>query len=203
MTEADHRAGADLAYLSQLTRDDGRVLRASSIGLMTAGTVFGLMMLRTYLMSTGRLEWPTSLQRWIPLDAILLFVVVLSISFVASRRSRERSLPAANATSRALWAAWAGLGIGYLVTQVAFQLAGIPAFAVMALFAFWGGGWLVTWAIYRRGWLLLVAAACYATVPMLSLLREAPERTLLLSAAFFGLVALPGYGVYRRLSTRD
>jgi hypothetical protein len=68
----------------------------------------------------------------------------------------------------------------------------------IALFAFWGSGWFVVWAIYRRGWQLIVTLACYAVVIITGLLWDSPYRGFVGPFGFFALVGAPGILVYRQ-----
>lgn len=199
MTDDLEKLKDDISFMRQLATDDGRVLAASGIGLMVAGAVFGLVTLRAALIGRGWLVWPGVLVPLMPFDGVVLFFVILltCLRFMAGRgKGFERPNP--NAASRAMWASWAAVGAGYGITQVALTLAGDSSLAVVPLFAFWGSGWFVVWAIYRQLWQLVVTLACFVTVVVMSLIFDTTYRTFVLALGFFVLVAAPGVLVYRQ-----
>lgn len=198
MTNDIERVKDDIAFMKELAKDDGNVLLASGIGLVVGGTVFGLMILRSFLIAAGWLVWPEALQPLLPFDGVVLFFAIfIGIALVSGKRNDFRRLTV-GATSRALWASWAAVGIGYLIAQIALSAAGFSAIAGITLFAFWGGGWFVVWAIYRQARFALVTIACYAAAIGAGLLWQTPYGTLVLACGFFLLVALPGVLVVRR-----
>lgn len=187
----------DISYLKEIAGDDGTVLRASGIGLMVGGIVFPLVGLRHYLITNGIIDWPDALEFLIPVDGIVLFFITLFISFYLDGQGRKAAPLKVNAASRAMWVGWAAVGFGYLVTQIAMSQAGEGSLAVLTLFAFWGGGWAVVWAIYRHGLLLVLTIACYVLTILAGVFWESEARILLMFAGWFGLVALPGFFIYR------
>jgi hypothetical protein len=196
MTQDIERLKDDIAFIKGLAKDDGSVLFASGVGLAVGGIVFGLMILRSFLISIGWLEWPAPLRPFMSFDAVVLFFAIfIAIAMRFGKRPRQTAV---GATSRAMWASWAAVGVGYLSAQIALSAAGVGDLAGITLFAFWGGGWVVVWAIYRQAGFALVALACYATAIGAGLLWGTPYRTLLLAIGFFVLIALPGAAVIRR-----
>lgn len=201
MTNDIERMKDDIAFIKGLAKDDGSVLLASGIGLIVGGIVFGLMILRQFLLSSGWLVWPEALRPLMPFDSVVLFFAIfIGIALRAGKRADVRHVTI-GATSRAMWASWAAVGIGYLIAQVGLSAAGSADLAGVTLFAFWGGGWFVVWAIYRQVRFAAVAIACYATAVGAGLLWETPYGALLLAFGFFVLVALPGVLVVRRART--
>lgn len=198
MTNDIERVKDDIAFMKELAKDDGSVLLASGIGLVVGGTVFGLMILRSFLMASGWLVWPEALRPLLPFDGVVLFFAIfIGIALRSGKRSDFRQMTV-GATSRALWASWAAVGIGYLTAQIGLSAAGASNLAGVTLFAFWGGGWFVVWAIYRQARFALVTMACYATAIAAGLLSPTPYGVLVLACGFFLLVALPGVFVVRR-----
>ena len=200
MTDKDiQRAKDDLNFMRELAADDGKVLEASGVGLMVAGFVFGLWALRFTLIDRGWLAWPEVLAPLVPFDGVVVFFVILFSCFIVmGKRSGIKDIPSPNAASRAMWAAWAAAGAGFGLTQIGFSFAGGSTMTGIPLFAFWGSGWLVVWAIYRRGWQLLVTLGCYATVIVMGLLWDSPYRGFVVPFGFFALVGVPGILVYRQ-----
>lgn len=200
MTHDDiERTKDDLSFMRELATDDGKVLEASGVGLMLAGLVFGLMALRLTLIDHGWLVWPAVLEPLMPFDAVVLFFVTLFACFhVMGRKSGMHEMPSPNAASRAMWAAWAAAGAGFGLSQIGFSFAGGTDMSGIPLFAFWGSGWLVVWAIYRRAWQLVVTIACYTVVIATGLLWDSPYRGFIVPFAFFAVVGAPGILVYRQ-----
>ncbi len=200
MTHDDFtKARDDLSFMRELAADDGKVLEASGVGLMLAGLVFGLMALRANLIDQGWLVWPDALVPLMPFDGVIVFFVSLFSCFVVmGRRSGVREIPSPNAASRAMWAAWAAAGAGFGLSQVGFTFAGGSEMNGIPLFAFWGSGWFVVWAIYRRSWQLWVTIACYAIVIVTGLLWDSPYREFVVAFAFFAVVGAPGVLIYRQ-----
>ena len=193
------KARDDLSFMRELAADDGKVLEASGVGLMLAGLVFGLIALRANLIDQGWLVWPAVLEPLMPFDGVIVFFVSLFSCFVVmGRRSGVREIPSPNAASRAMWAAWAAAGAGFGLSQVGFTFAGGSEMNGIPLFAFWGSGWFVVWAIYRRGWQLWVTIACYAIVIVTGLLWDSPYREFVVTFAFFAVVGAPGVLIYRQ-----
>jgi hypothetical protein len=192
MSDDTLRIRDEISYIRGMVEDDGSVLRASGIGLVVAGSVFGLAALRSYGLASGWLRWPAALLPW---DAVALFFLVLLPTLATRARSRGRTF-AMNATSRTVWASWAAVGIGYMVSALSLSFAGSHA-AGSVLFAFWGSGWFIAAAAYRRAGFAIVALGCYLVAIGSGLLSGRPEELLLQAVALWGLVALPGVMVLR------
>lgn len=200
MTNEDlQRAKDDLSFMRALAADDGKVLEASGVGLMLAGAVFGLWTLRFALIDKGWLVWPEALKPLMPFDGVVLFFVILFTCFYfMARKSGMHKMPSPNAASRAMWAAWAAAGGGFGLSQIGLTFAGASAFHILPLFAFWGSGWFVVWAIYRQAWQLVVTIGCYVAVVVMGLLWGSPYVGFVVPFGFFALVGAPGILVYRQ-----
>ena len=202
MSDDLERMKDDISFMKGLARDDGRVLLASGLGLVIGGVVFGLMVLRSTLMSHGWLDWPEFLRPLIPFDAVVLFFAAFIAIGARWRVRADFQRLTVGATSRAMWASWAAVGIGYLAGQTGLSMGGSSDLAGIVLFAFWGNGWFVVWAIYRQPWLLVVAVGCYATAIAAGMLWHTLYGDLLLALAFWTLVALPGVFVVKHARSR-
>lgn len=198
MNDKINQAKDDLSYMKQLASDDGSVLRASGIGLMVAGIIFPLIGLRQFLIDQGWLDWPDALEPVMPFDGVILFFTILFVCFFLDGKGKATTWPPrTNAVSKAMWASWAAVGFGYLAVAIGMGQAGMPELAPLTLLAFWGGGWLVVWAIYRNAWLLIVALGCYASTIVMGVLWDSEIRSLVMPIIFMALVALPGFVIYR------
>jgi hypothetical protein len=188
----------EISFIRGLVEDDGSVGRASGIGLLVAGTVFGLAALRTFVLQSGWMRWPVTLQPFLPWDAVVLFFLVLLPLLALQGQGRPAHAAAAiSATSRAVWASWAAVGTGYGVAALSLTLAGSHASGSI-LFAFWGSGWLIAAAAYRRARFALVALGCYLVALLSGLLSGRPSEALVQALALWLLVALPGLLVLRQ-----
>jgi hypothetical protein len=191
----------DIAYIRGLVEDDGSVLHASAIGLTVAGSVFGLAALRAFVLNSGWLQWPAVLRPLMPWDTPLVFFIVLLTALSLTSRGRPVSFAAISAASRTVWAGWAAVGFGYVAAAVSLSLAGMRDSSGVA-FAFWGSGWLMAAAAYRRGLLLAIGIACYGAVIALGLLTGTVYEPLAMAVAFWLLVALPGLMLLRESGRR-
>lgn len=197
MSEDIRRIREEISFIRELAEDDGSVQRASGMGLFVAGCVFGLAALRAFAIGRGWLHWPEALLPW---DAPALFFLVLLPALALRSRRRAPRAVAINATSRAVWAGWAAVGVGYAVAALSLSLAGVHA-AASIVFAFWGCGWLIAAAAYRRGSYLTVALGCYVVAPVMGLLAGGRYEALLMAVALWLLVALPGLLVIKQAQT--
>jgi hypothetical protein len=197
MSEDIRRIRDDISFIRTIMEDDGSVLRASGVGLLVAGTVFGLAALRSFALASGWLHWPQALQPFLAWDAPAAFFLVLLPVLATMSRGRSAQAAALSSTSRAVWASWAAVGIGYAVAAVSLSLAGSHA-AESVLFAFWGCGWFIAAAAYRRARFALVALGCYLVALGTGLLSGGPYEALLMAVALWVLVALPGLMVLKQ-----
>lgn len=193
----DHiqQAREDISFLRDLAGDDGSVLRASAIGLIVAGGVFGLATLRSFALSSGSLSWPHALRPLMPWDAVVIFIVVL-LSLLIGVGNKTRATRVIGSTSRTIWASWAAVGVGYVVAAFSLSMAGVHAGEII-LFAFWGSGWFIASAAYRRSEFAVLALACYAVAIAAGLLSGTRYEDLLIGLALLTLVALPGLRVLK------
>lgn len=191
----------DLAYIRGLVEDDGSVLRASAIGLSVAGSVFGLAALRAFALQSGLLQWPAILRPLIPWDVPVLFFSVLLPALALTSRGRPVSFAMISASSRTVWAGWAAVGFGYAVAAISMAIAGMHDVSGVAL-AFWGSGWLMAAAAYRRTQLLAIGIACYLAAIVTGVLAGTVYEALVLALSFWLLVGLPGLMMLRQTARR-
>ena len=78
------------------------------------------------------------------------------------------------------------------------QAAGFGQLTGITLFAFWGCGWFVVWAIYRQGWMLLVTIGCFIAPTLAGALRDQGAGSLVFGIGFLLLSALPGLLIIRK-----
>ena len=191
MPEDIQQLKADISFIRGLAQDDGSVLRASGIGLTTAGLVFGFTALRSFAIATGWLHWPEVLRPFMSWDATAVFLILVIALLALSRRSTGAGRALIDSTSRTVWASWCAVGAGYAVAALSMSVTGAHS-TTNILFAFWGSGWLIAAAAYWRLKFALFACGCYIVAIISGLLSSTPYRDLLIGVALFVLVALPG-----------
>jgi hypothetical protein len=198
VTEDIRQIRDDLSFMRSLMEDDGSVQRACGVGLLVAGSVFGLAMLRAFALDSGWLHWPEALRPLLPWDTPVLFFLILLPVLASQRKARgAHAVAAISATSRAVWASWAAVGVGCAVSAVSLSIAGMHAAGSLA-FTFWGSGWFIAAAAYRRATFAMVALGCYLTSLGAGLVSGGPYEALLMALGLWGLVALPGLMVLKQ-----
>ncbi len=180
----------DIAFIRALTEDGGSAMTRDAALLAAAGTIFGVTTFLYWLVFAGFLALPGGDWLWIAASA--LFVVVM---LIIRRGDARRGI-----ATRAMQAAWAGVGGGIIVAGVALAVAAarldLPVLAVgvfpIVLFTLYGAAWGVAAAVMRRGWVVLIAGGCFAAAVACGWVLGTPAEWLVLSGGLFVLVALPG-----------
>jgi hypothetical protein len=126
---------------------------------------------------------------------------VLLTALALGGRGRPVSFATISAASRTVWAGWAAVGFGYAAAAVSLTLAGMHDSSGVA-FAFWGSGWLMAAAAYRRVRFLAMCLACYLAAIALGMLTGTAYAALAMAVAFWLLVALPGLMMLRETRAR-
>lgn len=199
----------------QSIRDDAAFLRALAQGgaegsakdgaiLLAVGLIFGLVSVQYWVLESGLLfSTPRALLPWLWLDGVVPFLIVLAL---ISRRFRGR---APGAASRAVSAAWSGVGAAHIIAAVALAMGGLrlglPLLASWAfpvvLFTMYGAAWSVAFATRRRLTFALNAAGSYLVALLCGVVMGRAEEWLVLAGGLFLLVAAPG-AIMLRAATR-
>src|SRR5579863_1989961 len=103
----------DIAFIKALAEDNGRALGRDGAIMVAVGVVFGLNAFRYWGIEAGFLDWAKPTSNWMGLDALAVFLVVV---LVLKRRFRGA---ARSAASRAIVAAWGGVGVAFSVALIA------------------------------------------------------------------------------------
>lgn len=194
----------------QTIRDDAAFLRALAEGaargsgkdgamLAAVGLIFGLVAIQYWLVDSGRVAAPAAIEPWLWLDGFLPFLLA---AFLISRRFRG---DAPGATTRAMSAAWSGVGVSLCFAAFALALGGgrlglhrlAPWVFPLVLFTLLGAAWSVAFAARRRPIFAVSAAASYLAAILCGLVMGRPEEWLVLAGGLFLLVAAPGAGLLR------
>jgi hypothetical protein len=189
---------ADLAFVRGLTDDGGSALALTGALLVVVGAAFGLVNLQYWLVYRGILELPAAWVPWLWLEGAAVAVVAGGI---VSRRCATKP----SAASRGMLAAWTAVGIGITVAAVALAVGGqrlgvprlVPAVFPVVLFVLYGAAWWVAYAVTRRAWFGLVAAACFAASIGCALVMGGADEWLVLALGLFVLGAAPGIAIVR------
>lgn len=201
MTDIDesHLAREDLAFIKALVDKGEQVQLSGGILLLFGGAVYGLQCLFHWGDMSGRLKlggWDNLINGVLPTVA---FLIVLCIVLW-----RDRHQTYANAGTRALNAAFGGVGLANLFMNFVFGYAAftfkmwlIWMLYPIVLCALMGAGWYVFATVKRSLWAALNCAGWFAAALLLAWRIETPEYMLILAAALILLMAVPGYALMR------
>jgi hypothetical protein len=203
MTEKTEDTAADIAWMRRLAEEGSQTPMQGASILFAAGLIYGAASLVHWAILTGVLGLSEPFLGVTWLVATGLFLVTLTISIQALKRS-PGVMTAAN---RASGTAWAAVGWGIFALSMAMAVLGVRmggeavlvTFALMPsmIMVFYGMGWAVTAAMLRSRNLWLLAIGAFAAAPLLATLPGQPEQYLAYAAAMFLLMALPGWLLMR------
>jgi hypothetical protein len=189
----------DIAFLRAVVEDHDSTMALDGAILSAIGVIFGFVSLFYWSLSAGILSVPDAWSPWAWVTGVVALVPVLHL---LQRRFPKPSGPA----SRAMRAAWLGVGSGITVAAIAFALGAwrlqLSSFVLwsfpVVLFTLYGMAWSVAYAVRRRLAFALVAAGCYTAALACGFFMGQPEEWLLLSLGLWALVAAPGFAIVRR-----
>lgn len=198
MSEDLQALKADIGFLRELADDGGNAFARTGAVLVVVGVVFGLVNLQYWLVYAELLHVPGAWVPWLWLEGVLVLLVALPL---IGRRFPMRP----SAASRAMLAAWGGVGIGATAAGVALGIGAhrlgfpalVPAVFPVVLFTLYGAAWWVAFAVKRRAWFGFVAAACFIAAVGCGGLMGRAEEWLLVAIGLFVLGALPGLAIVR------
>jgi hypothetical protein len=203
MTDERESLRDDIAFLRDLARDDGSDLAREASNMIVIGLVFGAVTFTYWLVFSGYVALPPTVVSWLWAAGVALMILV----HMLLNRGVSR---ATGAASRAVAAAWGGIGVSLLAPCLGLMLGGARignAHLVLwifptILFTLYGAAWGVAWVVKRRQWLFNVAFACAMTAFVEGGLVSSPHQWLVLSAGLLLLVALPGAVILRQSRAR-
>lgn len=189
----------DLSYLRNLAESGRDAPLIAGPYLIAAGSWFAAASLA---------QWPVVLEL-LQLGAVqamvawLLAAVGFAVHLAILRRlDRHRSQSFGN---RAVNAVWQGVGFGIFafwlgVTIMAYQQGNDWVMNTIGLqvLSVYGIGWMVAAAMARRGWMQVVAALAFLTVPVLGSVMGSGHEYLVYAAALLATAVLPGYRLARQ-----
>jgi hypothetical protein len=192
-------AHSDIAFMRALAEDGAKASSASGAYLVAAGVIFGsASFIVSAFSGRGLMEsgWATP----------IVYLVAGMMMWLFVRTIRRRMGGDQGTASRAVGAAWRGVGFAVWAIAFAFMAVGFRTedWRVMrelapVVVALYGAAWLVAAAVSRQSWMNLVAYGAFATCVLLGWLWPQPTvMGYVLTAAVFGLTALPGLVMLRR-----
>ncbi|MFT3996781.1 MAG: hypothetical protein QM667_05180 [Asticcacaulis sp.] len=190
----------DLAFVRALVDQAPRTQASAGLLFMICGGIYGLQCLVYWGELAGLYSLP-------PLGGLLtaLVPVIVSVGAIIWVIVRAGPAPAAGVATRALNAAFSSTGLVNLVMILLFGVIATREKSMLiwliypaVICALQGGAWYVAYAIRRKVWLLAVACGWFAAAAVLGFVIERLELYLLiLSVALIGLMAVPGYVMWR------
>ena len=194
MTQDSASAREDLAFMRTLVEADGGRAQAS-MGLIfvIAGLIYGAQCLAQWAGLVGFVPAPLVLNLWVGLGPTVLCVAVIIAVSIRNGKIAQTS------TQRALNALFTSMGIANLPMVAVFGLVAtqrhdwtIWELYACVVFAFQGAAWLVTFALRKRLWTLVVALGWFATAIALSLELGTTDYILIAGFALILFMAAPG-----------
>jgi len=193
----------DLAFMKALVVESGRSQMTGGAIALAAGLLYGLQCLVLWAQITGVTRFSKSF--------MVLFFTVVSIAFLTVTGVvivRNRNIGQRGVGTRAINSAFAGAVVAIVVLC---STVGLVAWSERSI-TIWllypvtfcvvqGAAWYVAAILRKRYWLGLVAVGWYATAVGLGLLICSGNHgayLLLLAAALFVLLGLPGWVLMRQ-----
>jgi len=189
----------DIAFMKALTQDSVRATVRDGAILAAVGVIFGLTAFQYWLIFTGIVRIPSAWQPWMWMDGLVVFGIVLSLLMHHFRA------PAPSAATRAVTAAWGGVGTALSAAVVALVCGawrlGLSSLVIwvfpLVMFTLYGAAWGVAFAARRRSWFALIAGGCFIVAIACGFAMGMTEEWLVLSVGLFLLVAVPGFIIMR------
>lgn len=205
MTDDLANARADLAFLRNLAEGDHSPSVGFGILLMAGGLAYGIETLVHWLGVSGLFALPT----WVHLSAAILatggFLCVIAIVLWL-----ERNKPSQTVTRRAYEAAFQAAGLANISMVCVFAYNAFRAgdfmiwlYYVPVVFAIQGAAWFVAASLRRRAWYGAIALGWFLSAVALGLTIGSHLFNLVASVALLGLMALPGFILWRQARQAD
>jgi len=204
MTDPMASARDDLAFVRGLVSDSGQIQSSTGAAFLAGGLCYGGQCIAQGLLQVSAGFPGRDLVQLVAaiLPTVLFLVLIARISV----RARKAMMNAGTGVaSRALSTAFSSMGLSILVTGTVFAYVAIREhnmtiwlFHPIMVCVAQGIGWHMASSIRRRGWYEAVAVGWFATALVLAvLLHHVGYYILVIGAALFGLLALPGWVLWR------
>ncbi len=203
MTEHTDDPAADIAWMRRLAEEGAAAPMQGASILMSAGLIYGAASLFHWAQISG--VFPTSGLAigagWLAATALFL----LSLCLIVPRLKRgDGVMTASNRASATVWSAlaWGIFALFLSLAAVGWRTGEAGALLALslsmsAIMVFYGIGWAVTAAMYRRRMLWGLAIGSFAAAPLLAALTGHDAQYLAYAVALFALMAAPGFLLMR------
>jgi hypothetical protein len=191
----------DLAYLRSVVDSDrgAHVRYKFGVVYLVSGLVWGPYGLIIWA-NMGWFTLGKQLNGLLWLIVMVLFFGAMAWSAWGGRRAPRDTVP-----TRAFSAAFAGIGMSYLVMLTVLMWAAhklnngvfVIVYCVV-VFAGQGAGWYVFWVLRREPWIALVAIGWYVAALLTGFNMRMPDFLLYMGLSMLLLMALPGWLMIRR-----
>ncbi len=191
----------DIAYLRHLAEGAEGGAQLSGSILVAAAIIFGVANVSQYIAASAREAlWP-----WAPLVIWLVAAALFSIFLaLACRRFRGLAWRATTAT-RAVNAAWSGVGFGIFAIWAGLMAIGLTTGEWSAMMAMpivvasaYGAAWMVAATVTGRRWMTAVSILAYASAAALGAFMATPAFYLVFACLLVGCALIPGLILMRR-----
>jgi hypothetical protein len=192
----------DLAYLRSVVDSDrgAHVRYKFGVVYLVSGLVWGPYGLIIWAANMGWFTLGKQLNGLLWLIVMVLFFGAMAWSAWGGRRAPRDTVP-----TRAFSAAFAGIGMSYLVMLTVLMWAAhklnngvfVIVYCVV-VFAGQGAGWYVFWVLRREPWIALVAIGWYGAAVLTGFNMRMPDFLLYMGLSMLLLMALPGWLMIRR-----
>ncbi len=201
MTDEMQAIRDDLAFLKSLAADDGPLPRAMGLQLLIPGVLYGLAAVLAWAIMRGVVPLPASFAGQLGLWPTVIYMPILLLLIVMTRR------PPPGTATRAVVAAWSGVGLTTLSMVAAIFIGGarlhvdgIWQIWTSICFSLWGLAWWVLAVLRRDKAWFVVAAGSLLTAVINACLVGTPEHILVCGIGI--LFWLGGPGLIIALSPR-
>jgi len=201
----DHKTSADsaqkdLAFLRGLVNEAPKTQAAAGFLFIVGGLTYGVQCLAYWMQMAFKQVWPPLLWPIVSFSPTVIFLGFMGYVIWRDRKDTQHGV-----ATRALNAGFGGVGLANLSMCVVFGYVSSSEknFLIWLLYpavtaALQGAAWYMAYMIRRRLWLAVVSGGWFAAAIALGfLIRDLPNYMLVLSAALFGLMAVPGYIMMR------
>ena len=201
MTDEMQSIRDDLAFLKALANDDGPLPRMMGLQLLVPGVLYGVPTILAWAISRGLAPLPQSFAGQLGIWPTAIYLPILFVLLALTRR------PPPGTATRAIVAAWSGVGLTTLSMVAAIFIAGARLHVdgiwqvwTSVCFSLWGAAWWVLAVLRRDKSWFVVAAGSLITAVINACLVNTPE--VLLGCGLGILCWLGGPGLIIALSPR-
>lgn len=194
MSDRTQSVHADIAFMKALASDGGEVPAIAGAHLVAAGVIYGLPTVMAGAVLAGWIDLPRVWTNWAGWAPTLVYIPVMFVLIWVGRTAK------AGAASRAMAAAWGGIGLVTLTILASLVAVGWrlhdPRFLVHAwppvALALYAGAWLVFAIVRGRPRWSAVTLGCIVTAIATALATETPWNLVVLGLGLLAWMAAPG-----------